>query len=108
MLCLALGVCSSGIAQQIKASGEPLAEVLKLIEQKTGYRFYWLDKDVKGIRVSVDTDAKNLDALMKALLEKTGLKFTVYSNRYVFLMKDRRIVSSLPAFVGWTKENGGT
>ncbi len=104
MLCLALGVCSSGIAQQIKASGEPLAEVLKHIEQKTGYRFYWLDKDVKGIRVSVDTDAKNLDALMKALLEKTGLKFTVYSNRYVFLMKDRRIVNSLPAFVGWTKE----
>lgn len=34
MLCLALGVCSSGIAQQIKASGEPLAEVLKHIEQK--------------------------------------------------------------------------
>ena len=73
MLCLALGVCSSGIAQQIKASGEPRAEVLKHIEQKTGYRFYWLDKDVKGIRVSVDTDAKNLDALMKALLENTGL-----------------------------------
>lgn len=34
MLCLALGVCSSGIAQQIKASGEPLEEVLKHIEQK--------------------------------------------------------------------------
>ena len=103
MLCLALGVCSSGIAQQIKASGEPLEEVLKHIEQKTGYRFYWSEEDVKGVRVSVDTDAKDLNALMKALLEKTELEFTAYANRYVFLTKDRRIVNGLPAFVGWVE-----
>ena len=77
MLCLALCMCSRGTAQQIKASGEPLVQVLKQIEQKTDYRFFWMDADVKDIRVSVDMDAKDLNALMKALLEKTGLKHTI-------------------------------
>lgn len=58
---------------------------------------------MKGVRVSVDTDAKDLNALMKALLEKTELEFTAYANRYVFLTKDRRIVNGLPAFVGWVE-----
>ena len=100
MLCLMLCVCGKGLAQQIKASDAPLAEVLQQIEQKTGYRFYWMDGEVKGIRVNVDTDAKDLDALMKALLDKTDLKYTVYGSRDVFLMKARRMVNSLPAFIG--------
>ena len=74
MLCLALCICSRSIAQQIKASSEPLAEVLKQIEQKTEYRFFWLEADIKGVRVSVNTDAKDLNTLMKALLGRTNLK----------------------------------
>ena len=74
MLCLTLCMCSRGIAQQIKTSGTPLVEVLKQIEQKTGYRFFWLEADVKDIRVNVNTDANNLHTLMKALLEKTDLE----------------------------------
>ena len=103
MLCLALCICSRGIAQQIKASSEPLAEVLKQIEQKTEYRFFWLEADIKGVRVSVNTDAKDLNTLMKALLGRTNLKYSVHANRNVFLMKDRRMVNSLPAFIGWVE-----
>ena len=103
MLCLALCMCSRGTAQQIKASGEPLVQVLKQIEQKTDYRFFWMDADVKDIRVSVDMDAKDLNALMKALLEKTGLKHTIYAHRNVFLLKGRTMVNRLPAFIGWVE-----
>ena len=103
MLCLTLCMCSRGIAQQIKTSGTPLVEVLKQIEQKTGYRFFWLEADVKDIRVNVNTDADNLHTLMKALLEKTDLEYTTYSDKYVFLVKNRKMVDSLPAFVGWVE-----
>ena len=103
MLCLTLCICSRGIAQQIKTTDTPLTEVLKQIEQKTGYRFFWLEADVKDIRVNVNTDAKNLHTLMKDLLKKTDLGYTTYSDRYVFLVKNRKIVNSLPAFVGWAK-----
>ena len=103
MLCLTLCICSRGIAQQIKTADTPLTEVLKQIEQKTGYRFFWLEADVKDIRVNVNTDANNLHTLMKALLEKTDLEYTTYSDKYVFLVKDRKMVDNLPAFVGWTE-----
>ena len=103
MLCLTLCICSRGIAQQIKTTDTPLTEVLKQIEQKTGYQFFWLEADVKDIRVNVNTDAKNLHTLMKDLLKKTDLGYTTYSDRYVFLVKNRKIVNSLPAFVGWAK-----
>ena len=103
MLCLTLCICSRGIAQQIKTTDTPLTEVLKQIEQKTGYRFFWLEADVKDIRVNVNTDAKNLHTLMKDLLKKTDLGYTTYSDRYVFLVKNRKIVNSLPAFVGWAE-----
>ena len=103
MLSLTLCMCSRVIAQQIKISNTPLTEVLKQIEQKTGYRFFWLEADVKDIRVNVNTDAKNLHTLMKDLLKKTDLEYTTYSDRYVFLVKNRKIVNSLPAFVGWAE-----
>ena len=103
MLCLTLCICSRGIAQQIKTTDTPLTEVLKQIEQKTGYQFFWLEADVKDIRVNVNTDAKNLHTLMKDLLKKTDLGYTTYSDRYVFLVKNRKIVNSLPAFVGWAE-----
>ena len=103
MLCLTLCMCSRVIAQQIKISDTPLTEVLKQIEQKTGYRFFWLEADVKNIRVNVNTDAKNLHTLMKDLLKKTDLGYTTYSDKYVFLVKNRKIVNSLPAFVGWAE-----
>ena len=103
MLCLALCMCSSGIAQQIKTSNTPLIEVLKQIEQKTDYRFFWLEADVKDIRVNVNTDAQDLHTLMEALLKNTDLEFTTYSDRYVFLVKNRKMVNYLPAFVGWAE-----
>ena len=103
MLCLTLCMCSRVIAQQIKISDTPLTEVLKQIEQKTGYRFFWLEADVKDIQVNVNTDAQNLHTLMKELLKKTDLGYTTYSDKYVFLVKNRKIVNSLPAFVGWAE-----
>ena len=103
MLCLTLCMCSRVIAQQIKISDTPLTEVLKQIEQKTGYRFFWLEADVKDIQVNVNTDVQNLHTLMKELLKKTDLGYTTYSDKYVFLVKNRKIVNSLPAFVGWAE-----
>ena len=41
-LCLMICICGQVIAQQIKASGQPLAEVLQQIQQKTDYRFFWM------------------------------------------------------------------
>lgn len=61
-LYLTLCFCGQTFAQQIKASKQPLTEVLQQIEQKTGYRFYWIQSEVKDIKVSINADAKDMNA----------------------------------------------
>jgi hypothetical protein len=100
--CLMACFCGQAIAQQIKASSQPLTEVLQQVQQKTGYRFYWMPDEVKDIRVSINADAKDMGAFLKALLIPTNLKYTIYGNRNVFILKDRRLVNTLPAFAQWT------
>ena len=92
-LYLTLCFCGQTFAQQIKASKQPLTEVLQQIEQKTGYRFYWMPDEVKDIRVSINADAKDMGAFLKTLLIPTNLKYTIYGNRNVFILKDRRLVT---------------
>ena len=101
-LCLTLCFYGQALAQQIKASKQPLTEVLQQIEQKTGYRFYWIPSEVKDIKVSINADAKDMNVFLKNLLIPTNLRYTIYGNRHVFLLKGRTLVNMLPAFAQWT------
>ena len=103
-LCLTLCFYGQALAQQIKASNQPLTEVLQQIEQKTGYRFYWIPSEVKDIKVSINADAKDMNAFLKNLLIPTNLRYTIYGNRHVFLLKGRTLVNMLPAFAQWSDQ----
>ena len=102
IICLLLCICGQAVAQQIKASNEPLTEVLQQIQQKTGYQFYWIADEVKDVRVTVDADAKDMQQLMRTLLARTNLRYTIYGNRSVFLLQNRTLVNTLPAFAQWS------
>ena len=101
IICLMLCICVQGVAQQIKASNEALTEVLQQIQQKTGYRFYWMTDEVKGIKVTIDADAKDMQLLLRTLLAQTNLKYTIHGNKNVFLLQNRTLVKTLPAFAQW-------
>ena len=70
-LCIMLTFCGQAAAQQITAENRPLTEVLQQVQQQTKYRFYWIASETAGINVSVNTDAKDIHQLMKALLKGT-------------------------------------
>ena len=93
---LALG--SQASAQQITADNRPLTEVLQQVQKQTSYRFYWIASETAGISVSVDTDAKDIHQLMKALLKGTGLRYTVHDGRTVFLLKNKSLMTLPPLF----------
>ena len=103
-LCLTLCFYGQALAQQIKASNQPLTEVLQQIEQKTGYRFYWIPNEVKDIKVSINADAKDMNVFLKNLLIPINLRYTIYGNRHVFLLKGRTLVNMLPAFAQWSDQ----
>ena len=102
-LCIMLACCSQASAQQIKADNCPLTEVLQQVQQQTKYRFYWKALETEGINVSIDTDAKDIHQLMKALLKGTDLKYIVHDDQTVFLLKNKTLMEIPPLFA---LENG--
>ena len=102
-LCIMLACCSQASAQQIKADNCPLTEVLQQVQQQTKYRFYWKALETEGVNVSIDTDAKDIHQLMKALLKGTDLKYTVHDDQTVFLLKNKTLMEIPPLFA---LENG--
>ena len=97
-LCMLLALGSQASAQQITADNRPLTEVLQQVQKQTSYRFYWIASETAGISVSVDTDAKDIHQLMKALLKGTGLRYTVHDGRTVFLLKNKSLMTLPPLF----------
>ena len=97
-LCMLLALGGQVSAQQITADNRPLTEVLQQVQQQTSYRFYWIASETAGINVSVNTDAKDIHQLMKALLEGTGLRYTVHDDRTVFLLMNKNLMTLPPLF----------
>ena len=104
-LCIILACCSQASAQQITADNHPLTEVLQQVQQQTKYRFYWIASETTGINVSVNTDAKDIHQLMKALLKGTDLKYTIHDDQTVFLLKNKILMEVPPLFA---QEKGST
>ena len=69
------------------------------------WRFYWIASETAGINVSVNTDAKDIHQLMKALLKGTDLKYTIHDDQTVFLLKNKILMEVPPLF---TQEKGST
>ena len=97
-LCMLLALGSQASAQQIIADNRPLTEVLQQVQKQTSYRFYWIASETAGISVSVDTDAKDIHQLMKALLKGSGLRYTVHDDRTVFLLMNKNLMTLPPLF----------
>ena len=104
-LCIMLAFCGQASAQQITADNRPLTEVLQQVQQQTKYRFYWIASETAGINVNVDTDAKDIHQLMKALLAGTDLKYTIHDDQTVFLLKNKILMEVPPLFA---QEKGST
>lgn len=104
-LCIMLAFCGQASAQQITADNRPLTEVLQQVQQQTKYRFYWIASETAGINVNVDTDAKDIHQLMKALLAGTDLKYTIHDDQMVFLLKNKILMEIPPLFA---QEKGST
>ncbi|MBQ8502397.1 MAG: TonB-dependent receptor [Bacteroides sp.] len=104
-LCIMLAFCGQASAQQITADNRPLTEVLQQVQQQTKYRFYWIASETAGINVNVDTDAKDIHQLMKALLAGTDLKYTIHDGQMVFLLKNKILMEIPPLFA---QEKGST
>src|SRR5882762_2369847 len=65
---------------------EPLANVLSLIEQKSGYRFLYQYKEIYETKVvSLKVEEAPLDYVLSLVLKGTGLDYSINSNNLIVL-----------------------
>ncbi|SEA40457.1 TonB-linked outer membrane protein, SusC/RagA family [Chitinophaga terrae (ex Kim and Jung 2007)] len=87
LLMLAMGVNASGYSQTVTVSGKsiPLEKILLLIEQQTGYSFFYNNVDIgKAQPVDLSLDHVSLETALKQVLKEQPLKYTILG-RTIFI-----------------------
>lgn len=64
----------------VHAEKMPLVDLFETIERQTHYMFFYVDKDVNGIEVSIDARDQSVESILAQALYNTNLKYTIDGN----------------------------
>jgi TonB-linked SusC/RagA family outer membrane protein len=73
----------------VKENGMELTELFRQIEKQSEFLFFYLDADVKDIRVDVNVKNENVKTILEKALAKTSLTFIVNDRNVNILQKSR-------------------
>ena len=75
-----------------------IEQVVKDLESKTGYHFYYNPPQFDSLKVTVEASGKTLEAVLNMAFEKTDFHYTI-RDQFVFLTKGRQVSATLaPGF----------
>lgn len=75
-----------------------IEQVVKDLESKTGYHFYYNPPQFDSLKVTVEASGKTLEAILNMAFEKTDFHYTI-RDQFVFLTKGRQVSATLaPGF----------
>ena len=96
----AQGNSDSLISIRLERAG--LADVFTVVEQQTGFHFYYDKAQIDSPLVSIRAEKENINSFLQRLLDTSGLYFAIDRNRNVFISRVIRIQPELP--VGYYPE----
>src|SRR4051794_11933125 len=79
VLIACLQLSAKGFAQLINLSEKnaPLSKVFVILSKQSGYRFFYNDKLVKDIKVSVELENANIEQALNTVLKNQPLSFSI-------------------------------
>ena len=77
----------------VKENGIELSELFSQIEEQSEFRFFYLDADVKDIRVNVNVKKDNVHTILGKVLKDTDLTFMV-NDRNVNILRKSNLEAS--------------
>jgi hypothetical protein len=75
----------------------PIADLLKQLEQQTGYRFYYDTADFDSTKIDIKADAQPFYKVLTTAFSGTDISFSIDRHRQVFVGKGEAIHTGLPA-----------
>ncbi|MGZ3756764.1 MAG: TonB-dependent receptor [Mucilaginibacter sp.] len=112
-----LQVSAKGYAQMINLSEKnaPLAKVFSIIHQQSGYNFFYNDKLIKDVKVSVELANADIEHALNAVLQNQQLSFSIINKTIVLKKKEKtttqtKVADAPPAVIKGKvlDENGKT
>ncbi|WP_245574827.1 TonB-dependent receptor domain-containing protein [Aequorivita capsosiphonis] len=79
-----------------KFNNTPLKEVISTIENKTDYRFFYLDEWLGNTTITGDYDNESITSLLDSVLNNTLLNFYIAQDQRVILTQNSIIYDELP------------
>ena len=73
-----------------------LADVFMVVEEQTGFHFYYDTAQIDSPLVSIRAEKENINNFLQRLLDTSGLYFAIDRNRNVFISRVIRIQPELP------------
>lgn len=72
----------------VDISDKPISQAIKIIEDNTGYKFFYAEDlpDIDNV-VSLTANDKSIDAIMSALLKNTDIAYIVKENKQIILSR---------------------
>lgn len=78
MTTLATDVVSQEVQVKINVKSGSLESVLKQVRDKSGYTFFYYQKDLKGVNVTnLNVDSKSIKVIMDKVLRGTGMEYAI-------------------------------
>lgn len=79
----------------ISLKSSPFQEFVNILEQQTGYRFYYRTEWTDSVSVTVNGEQESIDKLLNQALEGTDLYYSIIGNK-VYVTKGRQLLTELP------------
>jgi len=79
-------------------------QFIRELESSSGFRFYYDSLQVDSLRINLTVREQPLDKVLEQAFANTGFHFSIDRHNNVFLIKEKKIITDLPAgFFGETK-----
>lgn len=104
-------ICSKAYSQTVSVSIQKkqisLEELFHLIEKQTEFLFFYVDNDVKGIRVDVSVSRQPVQEVLTQALSGTNLQFLIKDRHINILKKDAAKQQKERTITGVVLDNKG-
>ncbi len=76
--------------------GTSFSRFVELVEEQTSYRFYFKESELSEITVNLQANRDRLEDVLGVIFAKTNFKFSISSQKEVFISKGEKLLVSFP------------
>ena len=94
---------SQSVTISVKTDQAPLTDLFAIIEKQSDFLFFYVDSDVKNVKVSVNATDKSIENILSQALRNTSLKYSiegrninVFNKNIVAQQTKKRITGLIP------------